>query len=105
MLTRGDHERRLCPRGVVEDREAVGEAGCHVDVDDPEPPGGLGVAVGRGDRRGLLEPQHVLEPRVREGVEERQLRRPRVAEEITDAGRSEDLHQHGRDVHAPEDTT
>ena len=70
-----------------------------MDVDDADRPGRLRVPVGGGDRRRLLEPEHVLEPRVRERVEERQLRRARVAEEIADAGRAEDLHQEGGDVH------
>ena len=104
LLARGDEERRLRPRGAVEDREAVGEAGRDVDVDDADRPRRLRVAVGRGDRRRLLEPEHVLEPGVGEGVEEGQLGRARIAEEVADAGGAEDLHQHGGDVHAPEDT-
>ena len=101
LLTRRHQERRLGPRRVVQDREAVREAGRNVDVGDADLSRRLRVAVGRRDRGGFLEPQHVLEPGVGQRVEERQLGRAGVAEEIADPGGSQDLHEDGRDVHAP----
>ncbi len=101
LLPGRHHQRRLGPRRVVEDRETVGEAGRHVDVDDADPSRRLRVPVGRRHRRGLLEPEHVLEPRVGQRVQEGKLGGARVAEEVADAGRSQDLHQHGGDIHAP----
>ncbi len=91
----------LRPRRVVQDREAVREAGGDVDVDDADLARRLGVAVGRRHRGRLLEPQHVLEAGIGQRVEKRQLGGAGIAEEIADPGGSQDLHEHGGDVHAP----
>ena len=60
---------------------------------------GLSVPVGGGHDRGLLEPDDVVERRTVERIEERQLRRAGVAEEIVDAGGAEDLDQSSGDLH------
>jgi hypothetical protein len=85
VLARGYQEGRSRLLGVVEHPERVAEAGRHVDADDPELAGGLGVAVGHRDHRGLLEREHVRESgRLDETVHERQLGRSRVPEEVLD---------------------
>jgi hypothetical protein len=105
LLSGRHHDGRFRPRGVVQDRQAVREAGRHVDVDDAHLPGRLRVAVGRRHRRGFLQAQDVLERRVGQGVEERQLGGAGIAEEVADTSRLQDFHQHARDIHGAENIT
>ena len=100
LLAGGDEQRSLGARGVVQDREPVGHARRHVDVDDPDLPRGLGVTVRRRHRGRLLERHHVLEPGVGQRVEERQLGGAGVAEEMAHAAPPQDLHQDRGDAHA-----
>jgi len=76
-----------------------------VDVGDADLTRGLGVPVGGGHDRGLLEPDDVVELRAVERIEERRLRGAGVPEEVAHAGRPERGDQRGGSVHAGEDTT
>ena len=94
VLPRRHEQRRARLLGVVEHAHGVPEARGHVHVDDAELPGGLRVAVGHRDDGRLLEPEHVAERRLLgEGVHERQLRRPRIAEQVLDALLLQDLQE------------
>ena len=99
LLPRRDQQWRLRARGVVDDRQRVGQSRRHVQIDDAEPSRGLRVAVRGGGRRRLLERHDVSQARAVERVEERQLGRARIAEEVVDAGGAQDLDEAAGDLH------
>ena len=94
VLTRRHEKRRARLLGIVEHPESVPETRSHVDADDPELPGGLGVPVGHRDDGGLLEPQHVGQRGLLDkAVHERELGRPGIAEQVLDALLLENLQE------------
>ena len=105
LLTGREEHGASRARSIEQDRERVGQAGRDVDVGDADLTRGLGVPVGGGHDRGLLEPDDVVERRAVERIQERQLRGAGVSEEVAHAGRAERGDQRGGSVHAREDTT
>ena len=93
LLARGHHERGAPLPGVVERSHAVPEPGADVEVRDPDPAGRLSPRVGHGHRDRLLQGEDVPDRGVvLEGVHERELGRPRVAEEVLDPLGYQGLH-------------
>ena len=94
LLAGGHDERGAVGPGVGEVADGVAEPGRGVQVEERRPAGGLGVAVGHARRRRLLEGEHVVEVvDVGEGVDQRQLGRPGVAEDVADALGAQHLEQ------------
>jgi hypothetical protein len=99
LLAGGDQQRTLRPRGVVNDRQGIGEPGRDVEVDHAEPSRRLGIPVGGGARRRLLQRDDIREAGAVERVEEGQLRRAGIAEEVVDVGSAKDLDEPRGDLH------
>jgi hypothetical protein len=92
-----DHERGSVGGRVGEVADGIAEAGRGVDVDEGGPSGGLGVAVGHGDNSRLLQRQDVVEvlaARSGQRIEQGQLGRTRVAEDVPDTFRCQHRQQH-----------
>ncbi|HLJ08484.1 MAG TPA: hypothetical protein VKX24_08095 [Acidimicrobiia bacterium] len=86
LLAGGDDHRRAVGQGVGQVPRPAAEPGDGVEVHEARPAAGLGVAVGHGHHHVLLQAEHVVElGMVGQGVDEGQLRRPRVAEAVDDA--------------------
>ena len=93
LLAGRHHERGPSLPSVVDRAHAVPEAGADVEVRDPDPARRLRPRVRHGDRDRLLESEDVPHGGiVLEGVHERELGRPRVAEEVLDPLRDQGLH-------------
>jgi hypothetical protein len=103
VVARGHHERRPRHLRGVDVAEAVSEPRGDVEVDDARGgdrvvvvavvPAGAGVARGHPDRDVLVEAENVLELGVRDGVDDGELRRPRVAEHVTHAVPLQRVHE------------
>ncbi len=86
LLPDGDHHRRAGAPGVEHVRQAVGEPGGDVQVEERRAAGGPGVPVGHRDRGPLVQAEVVVELRhLGELVHEGQLGGSRVAEDAIDA--------------------
>ena len=93
LLPGGHHERGPPLPGVVDRAHAVPQPGADVEVGDPDPARRLRPRVRHGHRDRLLEGEDVPHRRVvLEGVHERKLGRPGVAEEVLDSLRDQGLH-------------
>ena len=93
LLACGHHEGRAPLPGVVERPHRVPEPGTDVEVRHPDPPGRLRPRVRHGHRDRLLEGQDVPNRGiVLQGVHERKLGRPGVAEEVLDSFGDQGLH-------------
>ena len=94
LLAGGDEQRRALAVGVVEHAHGIAEAAGGVEVDDADRAGGLGEAIGHGQDGDFLEAQDVLEAVVvGEGLVEGKLGGAWVAEEVSDAGLSQDIEE------------
>jgi hypothetical protein len=86
VLPGGNEDRRRALLRVVEHPHRIAETGRHMQVDDGEPAGGLGVAVRHGHDHGFLQAEDVTKPRIAgQGVHQRQLGGAWVAENHLDA--------------------
>ena len=87
LLLAGRHQdRRAAPVRIEERAHRVAETRRDVDVARGEAARGAGKAVRHREHHALLEPQHVAQPRMLgQGIHDRELRGPRVSEEVGDA--------------------
>ncbi len=90
LLARGDHQRRLVAKGVVDIAERIADAGRRMQIDEAGVAGGLGIAVGHADHRGFLQAQHIVDV-VRPVAQKRQLGRAGIAEHLVDAERAQQI--------------
>ena len=91
-LAREGDERDGVHHRVGERGDDVGRAGAGGGEDDPDPAGGLGVALGGVAAAGLVADEHVADPRVHEGVVGGEVGAARIAEDDVDALRLEAFH-------------
>ncbi len=95
LLARRHHEGRARDLGIEQIAYPVPEAARRVQVEKARPARRLGVAIGHGDGARLLERQHVGDVgRLRQGVDQRKLGRPGIAEDVADALAAQNLDEH-----------
>ena len=86
LLPGGHHQRRALAEGVVEHPHGVSQAAADVQVDHAAAARRLGVAVGDGHGRHLLQGKDVLQAAIGDqGIDQRQLGRAGIAEQIAHA--------------------
>ena len=84
LLTGGDHQRRAILPGGEQVAQCIAHACGGMQVDQRRLAAGLRMAIGHGDHRRLVQPEHVFHA-IGKRLQHRQLGAARIAEQCIDA--------------------